>query len=98
MKKTVTGGISMTELYKETFRPQYHLTPPNGPMSDPNGMVFFEGVYHQFYHFTGRWGHAISRDLIHWEHLPLALVSDELGDIWSGCCVVDTQDSSGFFG
>ncbi|OBZ12534.1 glycoside hydrolase family 32 protein [Bacillus sp. FJAT-26390] len=88
----------MTDLYKEPFRPQYHLTPPQGPMSDPNGMVFFEGVYHQFYQFTGRWGHAISRDLIHWEHLPLALVSDELGDIWSGCCVVDTHDSSGLFG
>lgn len=88
----------MTELYKERFRPQFHLTPPNGPMSDPNGMVFFEGIYHQFYQFTGRWGHAVSRDLIHWEHLPLALVSDELGDIWSGCCVVDKQDTSGLFG
>lgn len=88
----------MTELFKEPFRPHYHLTPPNGPMSDPNGMVFFEGEYHQFYQFTGRWGHAVSLDLIHWEHLPLALVSDELGDIWSGCCVVDINDTSGLFG
>lgn len=88
----------MTELFKEPFRPQYHLTPPHGPMSDPNGMVFFEGVYHQFYQFTGRWGHAVSRDLIHWEHLPLALEADELGDIWSGSCVVDKHDSSGLFG
>ncbi|WP_224723244.1 glycoside hydrolase family 32 protein [Paenibacillus vietnamensis] len=86
------------KLYKEPFRPQFHLTPPQGPMSDPNGMVFFEGEYHQFYQFTGRWGHAVSRDLLHWEHLPLALVSDELGDIWSGSCVVDWRDSSGLFG
>lgn len=88
----------MSELYKERFRPQYHLTPPSGPMSDPNGMVYFEGVYHQFYQFTGRWGHATSRDLIHWDHRPLALVSDEHGDIWSGCCVVDKADTSGLFG
>ena len=88
----------MTELFKEPYRPQYHLTPPHGPMSDPNGMVFYEGMYHQFYQFTGRWGHAVSRDLIHWEHLPLALEADELGDIWSGSCVVDKQDSSGLFG
>lgn len=88
----------MTGLYKEPYRPQYHLTPPSGPMSDPNGMVFFEGEYHQFYQFTGRWGHAVSRDLIYWEHLPLALDADELGDIWSGSCVVDERDSSGLFG
>ncbi|AHV95826.1 glycoside hydrolase family 32 protein [Paenibacillus sabinae] len=88
----------MTETYHELYRPQYHLTPPEGPMSDPNGMVFYEGEYHQFYQFTGRWGHAVSRDLLHWEHLPLALVTDDLGDIWSGSAVVDWNDSSGFFG
>ncbi|MCM3632110.1 glycoside hydrolase family 32 protein [Paenibacillus camelliae] len=88
---------SSAKLYKEKFRPQFHLTPPQGPMSDPNGMVYVAGEYHQFYQFTGRWGHAVSKDLIHWEHLPLALVSDELGDIWSGSCVVDHHNSSGLF-
>ncbi|WP_223067885.1 glycoside hydrolase family 32 protein [Paenibacillus caui] len=88
----------MAELYKELYRPQFHLTPPQGPMSDPNGMVYFEGEYHQFYQFTGRWGHAVSRDLLYWEHLPLALVGDELGDIWSGSAVVDWRDTTGFFG
>jgi fructan beta-fructosidase len=92
------GGEDVTELYKELYRPRYHLTPPSGPMSDPNGMVYWEGEYHQFYQYTGRWGHAVSRDLIHWEHLPLALVGDELGDIWSGSCVVDKRDTSGLFG
>ncbi|WP_424768413.1 glycoside hydrolase family 32 protein [Paenibacillus sp. sgz302251] len=84
-------------LYRERFRPQYHLTPPHGPMSDPNGMVYVAGEFHQFYQFTGRWGHAVSRDLLHWEHLPLALVGDELGDIWSGSCVVDRRNTSGLF-
>jgi fructan beta-fructosidase len=88
----------VTELFRELYRPQFHLTPPQGPMSDPNGMVFYEGEYHQFYQFTGRWGHAVSTDLVHWEHLPLALTSDALGDIWSGSAVVDWNDSSGFFG
>lgn len=87
----------MTTLYREIYRPHCHLTPPEGPMSDPNGMVYYKGEYHQFYQFTGRWGHAVSRDLVHWEHLPLALVGDELGDIWSGSAVVDWKDTSGLF-
>lgn len=84
--------------YTETFRPQYHLSPESGNMSDPNGMVYFEGEYHQFYQNSGQWGHAVSKDLIHWEHLPVALARDSLGEIWSGSTVVDTKDTSGFFG
>ncbi|WP_123041813.1 glycoside hydrolase family 32 protein [Cohnella candidum] len=86
------------ETYAEPYRLQYHLSPPEGPMSDPNGMVYFEGEYHQFYQFTGRWGHAVSRDLVYWEHLPLAIDRDELGDAWSGSAVVDAKDTSGLFG
>jgi len=82
---------------QERFRPQYHLSPPSGEMSDPNGMVFFEGEYHQFYQYRGEWGHALSRDLVHWQHLPLALARDSLGSIWSGSAVVDRHDTSGFF-
>ena len=84
--------------YTEKYRPQYHLSPETGNMSDPNGMVYFEGEYHQFYQNSGQWGHAVSRDLIHWEHLPVALARDSLGEIWSGSAVVDTKDTSGFFG
>ncbi|MGM0881378.1 MAG: GH32 C-terminal domain-containing protein [Bacillota bacterium] len=83
--------------YTELYRPQYHLSPPYGNMSDPNGMVYFESEYHQFYQNSGQWGHAVSRDLIHWEHLPVALVRDSLGEIWSGSAVVDRDDTSGFF-
>ncbi|KRE32802.1 glycoside hydrolase family 32 protein [Paenibacillus sp. Soil724D2] len=84
--------------YTEKFRPQYHLSPESGNMSDPNGMVYFEGEYHQFYQNSGQWGHAVSKDLTHWEHLPVALARDALGEIWSGSAVVDSKDTSGFFG
>ncbi|WP_246552984.1 GH32 C-terminal domain-containing protein [Paenibacillus tritici] len=84
--------------YTELYRPQYHLSPESGNMSDPNGMVYFEGEYHQFYQNSGQWGHAVSTDLIHWQHLPVALLRDSLGEIWSGSAVVDWKDTSGFFG
>lgn len=90
--------VSDPNYYTEKFRPQYHLSPESGNMSDPNGMVFFEGEYHQFYQNNGQWGHAVSKDLIHWGHLPVALARDSLGEIWSGSAVVDSKDTSGFFG
>jgi fructan beta-fructosidase len=84
----------------DAYRPHFHFSPPTGWMNDPNGFVFFEGEYHLFYqHLLPRhWGHAVSPDLIHWEHLPIALEPDELGEIWSGSAVVDWHDTSGFFG
>lgn len=88
------------ETHEDPYRPRFHFSPPTGWMNDPNGFVFFEGEYHLFYqHLTPRhWGHALSPDLIHWEHLPIALEPDELGEIWSGSAVVDWHDTSGFFG
>ncbi|SDE19380.1 beta-fructofuranosidase [Paenibacillus sp. UNCCL117] len=87
------------------YRLHYHLMPPAGWMNDPNGLVHFQGEYHVFYqhypympkHGPMYWGHAKSRDLVHWEHLPIALAPSEAYDLgqeggygcWSGSAVDD---------
>ena len=89
--------------YNEPFRPQYHFTPPANWMNDPNGMVYYEGEYHLFYQYHPdgntwgpmHWGHAISEDMINWEHRPIALYPDEHGTIFSGSAVADLKNTSG---
>ena len=90
--------------YKEQFRPQFHFSPQEKWMNDPNGLVYHKGVYHLFYQYYPEdivwgpmhWGHAVSKDLITWEHKPIALFPDEHGLIFSGSAVVDVHDTSGF--
>src|SRR3954454_9228305 len=99
------SNLLSSDKYTENYRPQYHFTPESNWMNDPNGMVYYEGEYHLFYQYHPystvwgpmHWGHAVSKDLIHWEHLPIALSPDENGAIFSGSAVVDWKDSSGFF-
>jgi fructan beta-fructosidase len=96
-KQPVTGK------YTEKHRPRIHFSPEANWMNDPNGMVFYEGEYHLFYQYYPdstiwgpmHWGHAVSKDLVHWEQLPTALFPDSLGMIYSGSAVVDKENTSG---
>ena len=100
----VLNVYSQSADYHEPYRPQFHFSPRAHWMNDPNGMVYYKGEYHLFYqYYPGsnvwgpmHWGHAVSKDLIHWQHLPIALYPDSLGYIFSGSVVADTNNSSGF--
>ena len=92
------------EYYREKYRPQFHFTPRMNWMNDPNGLVYFDGEYHLFYQHNPHgnswghmsWGHAVSTDLVHWKHLPIALHEEYGVMIFSGCCVIDHKNTSGF--
>jgi fructan beta-fructosidase len=97
--------------YQEEYRPQYHFTPHHNWTNDPNGLVFYDGEYHLFYQYNPyanrwghmSWGHAVSPDLLHWTHLPVAIeeyADRATGDstmIFSGSAVIDTGNTSGLF-
>ena len=91
-------------VFKEEYRPQFHYSPPEMWMNDPNGLVYNDGIYHLFYQYYPEdivwgpmhWGHAVSKDMVFWEHKPVALYPDELGYIFSGSAVVDKNNTSGF--
>ena len=91
--------------YQEPFRPQYHFTPAKNWMNDPCGLVSYRGKHHNFYQynpfgnvwdFTISWGHAVSKDMVHWEELPVAIPATDTLSIFTGSAVVDERNSSGF--
>lgn len=102
-KKGETTDVK-TDYYAEPYRSQFHFSPEENWMNDPNGMVYYKGIYHLFYQYYPEdivwgpmhWGHAVSNDLVHWQHKPIALYPDKLGLIFSGSAVLDKNNSSGF--
>ncbi len=92
------------KLYREQYRPQFHFSPASNWCNDPNGLVYNNGLYHLFYQFNPfgniwghmTWAHATSKDLVNWKHQPVAIPEENGIMIFSGTCVVDKNNTSGF--
>lgn len=106
---TLTSYVHDKREYNERFRPQFHFTPEKNWQSDPDGLVYYDGEYHLFYQYNPNgteygymhWGHAVSTDLVHWEHLPVAIYPDENSTdklrctAFSGSAIVDERNLLG---
>jgi fructan beta-fructosidase len=78
--------------YQEKYRPQYHFSPLQGWVGDPDGLIKYKDQYHLFW-----WGHAVSNDLVHWKELPYPMKGGKEGyHYFSGSVVVDKSNTAGF--
>nr|XP_020174832.2 sucrose:sucrose 1-fructosyltransferase-like isoform X2 [Aegilops tauschii subsp. strangulata] len=82
-------GFPWSNAMLQWQRTGYHFQPDKNYMNDPNAPMYYRGWYHFFYQYNPEgvtwgnisWGHAVSRDMVHWHHLPLAMVPDRWYDI-----------------
>jgi fructan beta-fructosidase len=89
--------------YDEQYRPQFHFTPKKNWMNDPNGLIYLDGEYHLFFQHNPfgtswghmSWGHAVSKDMLRWKELPVAIPEGEDEAIFSGSAVYDKENTSG---
>ncbi len=89
----VLAAAPAVNLAADPLRPQFHLLPPANWMNDPNAPIFWKGKYHMFYQYNPdgaywgnmHWGHAISADMVHWQHLPVAFAPTPDGPDAAGC-------------
>ena len=94
----------IAQAYDQPYRPQYHFSPRENWTNDPNGLLFFAGEYHLFFQYNPfgdewghmSWGHAVSRDLLHWDQLPVAIPEQNGIMIFTGSTIIDTRNTSGF--
>lgn len=99
----VASPAAADTLYHEQYRPQFHFTPAQNWMNDPNGLIWYKGEYHLFFQYNPSgntwgnmsWGHAVSTDLVHWKQLPVAIPQDANEMVFSGSVVLDKDNSSG---
>lgn len=90
--------------FQEKNRPQYHFTSNKNWINDPNGLLYYNGEYHLFFQHNPfgnkwghmSWGHAVSKDLVRWKELDIAIAEEKTFSIFSGSAVMDPFFTSGF--